>query len=268
MIVWVDGAPVYGYGRELTEIPPTRLGRHGHRRPHLPDARSPAGVGACSCADGDAKAHLEWHGLSPATHYGGHPHGPLPQAVAWGHYEQTCRVTGDLHVGGQHDRVRRLRPARPLVGLPPLGRARPVALGHRLPRRRPGLQPLRGPRATTARRRSTATSTGPTATSTSWRRPASWTASDDGGAERYRVLLAAGRRLGPRGHRRAGRLLHPGAPGRRPARHRARDADAPRAPTASTATASTSTSSPSAVEPRGLDDASPTGRAADARPGG
>src|SRR4029078_13011888 len=28
------------------------------------------------------------------------PGGPLPKAVAWGHYEQSCKVTGDLVVGG------------------------------------------------------------------------------------------------------------------------------------------------------------------------
>ena len=102
---------------------------------------------AVQLADGDSQAHLEWHGLSPVTAYAGHPNGGLPRAVAWGHYEQSCRVTGDLHVGGRRIAFDGLRPARPLVGAPPLGRAPPVALGHRLPRRRPRLQPLRGPRA-------------------------------------------------------------------------------------------------------------------------
>jgi hypothetical protein len=99
MIVWVDGNPVYGYGRELEEIPPTDW-----------DVMTVDGLSyrmlqsgaawAVQLADGDDRAHLEWHGRSPATHYGAHPRGPLPPAVAWGHYEQTCRVTGDLHVGG------------------------------------------------------------------------------------------------------------------------------------------------------------------------
>jgi hypothetical protein len=100
MIVWVDGELTYGYGRELDELPPTDW-----------DAMSTDGLTyrmlesgqawAVQLADGDAKAHLEWHGLSAATSYDAHPNGPLPKAVAWGHYEQSCRVTGDLIVGGK-----------------------------------------------------------------------------------------------------------------------------------------------------------------------
>ena len=100
MIVWVDGAPVYGYGREPEELPASDW-----------DVMTVDGLTyrmlqadaawAVQLTDGDHKAHLEWHGRSPSTHYGKHPHGPLPRAVAWGHYEQTCRVSGDLHVGGQ-----------------------------------------------------------------------------------------------------------------------------------------------------------------------
>ena len=98
-IVWVDGTLVYGYGRELEEIPPTDwdvMTVDGLSYRMLQSG----GAWAAQLADGDDRAHLEWHGRSPATHYGAHPHGPLPKAVAWGHYEQTCRVTGDLHVGG------------------------------------------------------------------------------------------------------------------------------------------------------------------------
>jgi hypothetical protein len=102
MIVWVDGMPVYGYGRDLAEVPPSDwdvMAIEGLTYRMLESGQA----WALQLADPDAvgKAHLEWHGLSPATHYGGHPNGPLPRPVAWGHYEQTCRVTGDLHVGGQ-----------------------------------------------------------------------------------------------------------------------------------------------------------------------
>jgi hypothetical protein len=100
MIVWVDGELTYGYGRELDEIPPTDW-----------DVMSTDGLTyrmvesgqawAVQLADGEARAHLEWHGLSPVTSYDAHPNGPLPKAVAWGHYEQSCRVTGDLVVGGR-----------------------------------------------------------------------------------------------------------------------------------------------------------------------
>lgn len=102
MIVWVDGVPVYGYGHDLTEVPPTdwdvmAIGGLTYRMLESGQAW------ALQLADPDTegKVHLEWHGLSPATHYGGHPNGPLPRPVAWGHYEQTCAVRGDLHVGSQ-----------------------------------------------------------------------------------------------------------------------------------------------------------------------
>jgi hypothetical protein len=100
MIVWVDGMPVWGYGHDLTEVPPTDwdvmpIGAITYRM--LECGRT----WAVQVADGEHVAHLEWAGLSPSTHYNGNPNGPLPKAVAWGHYEQSCRVTGDLHVGGQ-----------------------------------------------------------------------------------------------------------------------------------------------------------------------
>jgi hypothetical protein len=99
MIVWVDGAPVYGYGREQPEVPPTDwdvMAVEGLTYRMLQSGQA----WAVQLADGDDRAHLEWHGRSPATHYSGHPAGALPKAVAWGHYEQTCRVAGDLQVGG------------------------------------------------------------------------------------------------------------------------------------------------------------------------
>lgn len=99
MIVWVDGALSYGYGRELDEIPPTDwdvMATDGLTYRMLQSGQA----WAVQLADGDARAHLEWHGLSPATSYDAHPSGPLPKAVAWGHYEQSCRVTGDLIVDG------------------------------------------------------------------------------------------------------------------------------------------------------------------------
>jgi hypothetical protein len=100
MIVWVDGMPVWGYGHDLTEVPPTDwdvmpIGAITYRM------LASGQAWAVQVADADNVAHLEWHGLSPATHYNGSPNGPLPRAVAWGHYEQSCRVTGDLRLGGQ-----------------------------------------------------------------------------------------------------------------------------------------------------------------------
>ena len=99
MIVWVGGELAYGYGRELDEVPATDwdvMSTDGLTYRMLESGQA----WAVQLDDGEAKAHLEWHGLSPATSYDAHPTGPLPKAVAWGHYEQSCRVTGDLVVGG------------------------------------------------------------------------------------------------------------------------------------------------------------------------
>ena len=103
MVVWVGGAPVHGYGHELDHVPPADwdvMAVAGLTYRMLESGRS----WAVQLDDGEHRAHLEWHGRSPATHYSGHPAGPLPKAVAWGHYEQTCDVRGDLHVGGQRIR--------------------------------------------------------------------------------------------------------------------------------------------------------------------
>ncbi len=100
MIVWVDGTPVYGYGRELGEKPASDwdvMTVEGLTYRMLQAGQA----WAVQLADDDHRLHLEWHGLSPVTSYQGHPAGPLPRAVAWGHYEQTCAVRGDLQVGGQ-----------------------------------------------------------------------------------------------------------------------------------------------------------------------
>lgn len=98
MLVWVDGQVTYAYGRDLHEIPPTDwdvMSTDGLTYRMLEAGQA----WAVQLADGDTKAHLEWHGLSPATLYDGHPSGPLPRAVAWGHYEQSCSVRGDLLLG-------------------------------------------------------------------------------------------------------------------------------------------------------------------------
>jgi hypothetical protein len=103
LVVWRDGAPVYGYSRDLTKVPPTDwdvMAVEGLTYRMLSAGQS----WAVQLDDGDDRAHLEWHGLGPAVSYDGHPAGPLPRAVAWGHYEQTARVTGDLMVGGQRVR--------------------------------------------------------------------------------------------------------------------------------------------------------------------
>jgi hypothetical protein len=103
MIVWRDGVPAYAYGHDLDEVPPTDwdvMGVGGLTYRML----SSGSAWAVQLADGDTQAHLEFHGLGPAVSYEAHPAGPLPRAVAWGHYEQTCRVSGDLIVAGERTR--------------------------------------------------------------------------------------------------------------------------------------------------------------------
>lgn len=103
LVVWLGGVPTYAYGRELSGVPSSDwdvMGVDGVTYRMLAAGQS----WAVQLTDEGASAHLEWHGLSPATSYEGHPHGPLPDAVASGHYEQTCRVTGDLIVAGERIR--------------------------------------------------------------------------------------------------------------------------------------------------------------------
>ena len=143
MIVWVGGELAYGYGRELDEIPPTDwdvMSTDGLTYRMLESGQA----WAVQLADGEAKAHLEWHGLSPATSYDAHPNGPLPKAVAWGHYEQSCRVTGDLVVGGHTIAFDGFGQRDHSWGFRHWAGPAPVALGHRLPHRRALLQPVRG----------------------------------------------------------------------------------------------------------------------------
>lgn len=103
MVVWRNGLPAYAFSHDLDEIPPTdwdvmAVGGLTYRMV------ASGQTWAVQLDDGDRQAHLEWHGLGPTVSYDAHPSGPLPRAVAWGHYEQTCRVRGDLVVGGERIR--------------------------------------------------------------------------------------------------------------------------------------------------------------------
>lgn len=103
-LVWRDGAPSYGYGHE-----------HAGPAPGDWDVMSIGGVTyrmeqGCQRWSvrldepaGDARAFLTWDGFTSCFPYDRNPT-PLPKVVAWGHYEQTCRVTGDLVIGGDHVR--------------------------------------------------------------------------------------------------------------------------------------------------------------------
>lgn len=103
LVVWHQGAVVYAYGRELDALP--RADWDVMEVDGLAYRMLAARQGwAVQLRDGEDQAHLEWHGTAEPVSYQGHPHGPLPHSVAWGHYEQTARVTGDLVVAGHRIR--------------------------------------------------------------------------------------------------------------------------------------------------------------------
>ena len=249
VIVWVDGELAYAYGRELQEIPPADwdvMTTDGLTYRMLQSGQA----WAVQLADDDTKAHLEWHGLSPATSYDAHPAGPLPKAVAWGHYEQSCRVTGDL--------VRRRAHHRRSTGSASATTRGGSGTG-------PGLHQwhwvtgfLTDGRAFNlfeVHTHDDATTVngfvhGPDGDDYVTAVDRVLDRADDGGAATLRMTLttASGATLAVTGER-AGASV-PGAAGPRPARRRPRDADPARRRRRGRATASTSTSSPSSIDRR------------------
>jgi hypothetical protein len=77
MLVWIDGVPAYAYGHELDAVPPSDW-----------DVMPIGGM---------------WLGSSGVVDYSDNAE-PLPRAVAWGHYEQSCAVLGDLVLGDRRIR--------------------------------------------------------------------------------------------------------------------------------------------------------------------
>jgi hypothetical protein len=99
IVVWLDGTPAYGYNRTLDHLPASDwdvMSVEGLSYRMLAACRT----WAVQLSDGGNLAHLEWDGLGPPVHYDDGLQ-PLPRAVAWGHYEQSCRVRGDLVVAGR-----------------------------------------------------------------------------------------------------------------------------------------------------------------------
>ncbi len=177
MIVWVDGVPVYGYGRDRHRGAADRLGRDGHRGPHVPDARVGAGLGAPAVGPRRRRQGAPRVARPQPRHaLQRPPERPAPPPGRLGALRADLLGPGRPPRRRSADRVRRVRPARPLVGVPALGRPRPVALGHGVPRGRPRASTSSRCSSTTGPRASTASSTGPTATTTSWPRRASSTA--------------------------------------------------------------------------------------------
>jgi hypothetical protein len=98
-IAWLDGVPGYGYYRELDHLPSADW-----------DATSIEGIGyrmleprrrwTLKLDDGDDKVFLEFDGVGPCFDYADNA-APLPKPVAWGHYEQSGTLRGDLVLDGR-----------------------------------------------------------------------------------------------------------------------------------------------------------------------
>lgn len=104
MLAWRDGAPAYGYGREHEGPAPgdwdvMQVGGLAYRM----EQACRRWVVQLDDPDTDSRAHLTWEGFTACFPYDRNAT-PLPKAVARGHYEQTCRVTGDLVVRGERIR--------------------------------------------------------------------------------------------------------------------------------------------------------------------
>ena len=100
VLAWVGAKPVYAYGHALDEVPLADwddLAVAGLRCQELEPLRS----WEVNLGDGGNGFSLRWDGFSGVIDYGP----TLPRAVAWGHYEQSCRVSGQLDLNGHAVRV-------------------------------------------------------------------------------------------------------------------------------------------------------------------
>ena len=103
VLAWVGGQPAYGYGHNLDDVPlgdwdDMTIGELRYRE------LDPLQSWEVSLASADARLYMRWDGFTGVVDYGDNAE-PLPRAVAWGHYEQTCRVIGDVEVGGRSFQV-------------------------------------------------------------------------------------------------------------------------------------------------------------------
>jgi hypothetical protein len=97
-VAWIDGAPTYGYYRELERLPAadwdaTTIDGLGYRM------LEPRRRWTLELHDDATKAYLEFDGAGDCFDYADNP-APLPKPVAWGHYEQSGTVRGDLVLDG------------------------------------------------------------------------------------------------------------------------------------------------------------------------
>lgn len=99
VVGWVGARPVYAYAHALDVVPLADwddLAVAGLRVQELEALRS----WEVNLGDGDNGVSLRWDGFSAVHSYDG-----LPTAVALGHYEQSCHVTGQADLNGHLVRV-------------------------------------------------------------------------------------------------------------------------------------------------------------------
>lgn len=99
VLAWTGARPVYAYGHALDEVPLADwddLTVAGLRVQELEALRS----WEVNLVDGDNGVSLQWNGFSSPVGYD-----RLPPAVARGHYEQSCRVTGQVDLNGHRVKV-------------------------------------------------------------------------------------------------------------------------------------------------------------------
>lgn len=98
VLAWIGAKPAYGYGHSLDEAPLADwddMAVGGLRYQELEALRS----WEVTLADGTNAMSLRWDGFTGVVDYAENRQ-PLPRPVAWGHYEQTCRVRGSLELNG------------------------------------------------------------------------------------------------------------------------------------------------------------------------
>ncbi|HVM09224.1 MAG TPA: hypothetical protein VM345_12220 [Acidimicrobiales bacterium] len=104
VLAWIDGTPFAGYGHNLDDVPLADwddMGIGALRYHEL----SPLESWEITLDDGDDRMYLRWDGFTGVVDYADNAQ-PLPKAVAWGHYEQTCAVAGSITLQGRSIEVR------------------------------------------------------------------------------------------------------------------------------------------------------------------
>ena len=104
VLAWIDGRPFAGYGHDLDEVPladwdDMQIGGLRYR------AADPLQTWDITLENGEDRLSLRWDGFTGVVDYRDNREA-LPKKVAWGHYEQTCTVTGSLELQGRSVEVR------------------------------------------------------------------------------------------------------------------------------------------------------------------